>query len=793
MRKAMPEIQKYSLIEKLREADNQLQGSPSLLGMSMLTYPNYINSMRSTMFTSHLKQFLNLLQPDFPLVFTNNENLVGKYSYGYKRAKHKLTVFRKIVKFEELVDTPRIYKLFTFDEEEQKYDVITRTVCEDLTENFGFEYNNGVIDGFQEGDIIEKDTVLYRSTSYDEDMNYSYGRNVMVMYTLDPYTSEDAAIASESMAKDFTSIETETMKIGLNNNDFLINLYGSKKEYKPLPDIGEMVSDRLAVVRRQYNNQLLFDFKDSSLREIHEGDDIYYIDKNVEIVDYTIYDNNDEEVDNPFYDQINKYLHAQQDYYQEIKETCEEIFDSGLAYTREIDYLYKRSKEMLDKSKKWKEDNVFGNMVIEITIKRNVPLAKGCKITGRYGNKSVISKILKDEEMPYTKDGRRVDLMINLLAIINRTTAFLLYEMFINNASYKIREKMRSLSFSEQEAMLFEYIGVLNEGQAQEMYEFYCKLPKKKRESYVLDAIENGIYIHQLPMWETKPIFYRCQALLQKYPFLCSDTIYIKKWGREYKVLTPQMIGEMYIMKLKQSDRRGFSARSTGALDTRSLPTRSFKSRSHLERISTTCVRFGEFESLNFSIGMPSIDIALFHALYRTSIKGRKDIVRGMFEEEGVVQLIDPFYTSRVAEQFQVILKGLGIGLDFIDDDDAVRAYDDTVISQHDIDGQSYLCTEYQALLLERAVEIRNEILQKNPILTESMLQEMIEKEMKSKKYINGPLNEELDGFEIRLKEELDREYERQMAACNPVEENPESEEGILVMDSLVEDKEAVN
>ena len=48
-------------------------------------------------------------------------------------------------------------------------------------------------------------------------------------------------------------------------------------------------------------------------------------------------------------------------------------------------------------------------------------------------------------------------------------------------------------------------------------------------------------------------------------------------------------------MKLKQSDRRGFSARSTGALDSKSLPTRSFKSKSHLERISSSCIRFGEW------------------------------------------------------------------------------------------------------------------------------------------------------------------------------------------------------
>ena len=142
----MAEIQKYSLTEELRKADESLQGSPSLLGMTMLTYPNYINSMRSTMFTSHLKQFLNLQNPEFPYVFTNNENLVGKYSSGYKKAPNDLKVFRKVAKFDDIIDNPRIYKLFVFDKETNKFDVIERKVCEDLTENFGFDYINDVID-----------------------------------------------------------------------------------------------------------------------------------------------------------------------------------------------------------------------------------------------------------------------------------------------------------------------------------------------------------------------------------------------------------------------------------------------------------------------------------------------------------------------------------------------------------------------------------------------------------------------------------------------------------------------
>ena len=97
-------------------------------------------------------------------------------------------------------------------------------------------------------------------------------------------------------------------------------------------------------------------------------------------------------------------------------------------------------------------------------------------------------------------------------------------------------------------------------------------------------------------MWETMPIFYRCMNLRKAFPFLKMDDVYINKWGRKIKTLSKYWIGSMYCMKLKQSDRRGFSARSTGALDTKSLPTRSFKSKSHQERISSSCIRF---KSLN--------------------------------------------------------------------------------------------------------------------------------------------------------------------------------------------------
>lgn len=769
----MPEIQKYSTRERLLESDAELQGDPSLLGITMLTYVNYINSMRSTMFGNHAKQAINLLYPDTPEVFTNNENLVGKYSDGYLKAGHKMSVFRKVEKYKDILDHPRIYYLFVFDEEDKKFDVIERKVCENLTENFGFDYNNDYIDSLKEGDVINEGDVIYKSYSYDADMNYGYGKNVTTIYTLDPYTSEDAAVISESLNKQLVSVEVDEVSINLNNNDFLVNYYGDKNHYKPLPDIGETVSDILAISRRQFNNQLLFDFKDSSLQKRLEGDQTYYVGKDEEILDITIFDNNPEPITNPFYEQINKYIKEQNKFFQEVIDTIEEIKETGYEYTKNVDYLFKRASEMVDRKKRWKEkEKMFSNMEIKVLVHRKSKMTTASKFTGRYGNKSVVAKILPDDEMPYTKDGRRVDLMINLLAIINRTTSFVLYEMLINGSSYQVRQHLKTLNtLEEKEEELFRYINVFNEKQAKIMHKNYKKLKKKEKEQYIEDAINDGIYIHQLPMWETTPIFYRCQNLFKEFPYIMKNDLYVRKWGREYKVLTKYFVGDMYVIKLKQSDRRGFSARSTGALDSTSLPTKSTKSKNHLDRISTSCIRFGEFESFNFSIGIYPEDIALFHALYRTSIKGRKDLVSMMFaDDDEKPKLISSTYTSRIAEIFQVILKSMGIELEFYDESDEVVSYNTTELKDHHIENKVYICTDYQFYLIKKIEKIKKEILQVFPVITRSNLIELIESELTRRHIIDTCMEDELGpDLTKRIEEEMD-------AYCAKVKEEEEAE-----------------
>ena len=722
----MPEIKKYSIQQELKEADEKLMDDPSLLGMTMLTYPTQINAMRATMFTSHLKQFLNLKNAEIPLVFTGTENMVGKYSSGYKRTKHKLEVYKKISKFDDLLDNPFYYYLFVYDKTLNRYDVIFRKPYESLTENFGYQYLDDVIDSFKEGDTINENTVLYHSTSYDEDMNYGYGANITVAYCLDAFTSEDGAVISESVAKKLTSVEVDEINIGLNSNDFFINKYGDDEDYKPLPDLGEVVSDVLCGTRRQYNNQLLFDFKDSNLKEIHEesGDQPYFIQKNEMIVDYVIYNNQEEIVDTPFNKQVNKYLRSQNRFYRKIIKTCEAIINSGEDYSNDIDYLYKRASEFLDSQTKWQdsEGRRYSSMEIKVQTVRNAPMSKGSKFAGRFGNKSVVSEIRPDEDMPYTKDGRRVGILLSLLSIVNRTTAMVLFETFINGASYQTRLAMNAMkTLEEKENILFDYIHTLNEKQEAKWHSLYRKYSKKNKEKYIEGAINDGILVHIPPIGDKTPLFYRCQNLIEKFDYLKPDILYIKKYGREMKCLSKCWIGEQYIIKLKQTGRRGFSARSTGAVDLVSLPTRSFKSKNHLEQKSTSCIRFGEFETFGFSIGVLSEDIALFHALYRTSILGRKNFIDYMFSDDNdpnAILKIKDVYTSRVAEVFSVILKSLGMAIRFVDEKTKPHIVSDSNISAHRINEKVYICSDYQFYIIQNIYDIRERILQKYPIIT---------------------------------------------------------------------------
>ena len=657
------------LKQRLEEMDEQFYGKDDIFGMTLLTNPGYISSARNIMFTNHLKQLLNLLNPDFPRVFTNYENIVGENSTGIQRARHNWVIEDKIYKFEE---NNHLYMLFVYDPDEDFYDVIQKKNVENLTEKFGFSYNNEFMDKLEVGDRVDKGEVMYKSTSYDEDNNYCYGKNATFMYLMDNDTIEDAVKVRKSFADELLNTEVETVQISLNDNDILCNIYGDDDNYKAFPDIMEKVVDKTVCAKRRiFNNQLLYDFKKSNLKKIDYSNDVLYFCDGV-VNDITIYCNKniDEIPDNPLYSQIKRYYKNELRYYEELYEKSKEILESGSKYSRDVDYVYKKSKEILDEQYKWKESDgsVFSNMVLQFEIARPVKLSVGSKVTGRYGNKGVVSVIEDDENMPFMENGKKVDVIFNPLGVPNRLNLFQLIEQSINFITDNVAEKMKTMkSNSEREKLLFDIIGRFNHKQSVALKEFYDNLDKKQKKAFYEQIYDNGIYIHIPPFWEDKAMFDTLSEIYDDYPWIQPYRVFINKFGRTIPMMNKMVVSEMYVMKLKQTAHKGFSVRATGSISKKGVPEKSDNAKKNKTAFKDTPVKLGIDENLNLMICSEAREIAKLHMFYRNSVKGRKDLGKALMTNMDTIEdfKLDNDIKNRNVEILQAYFKAMGLKLEF--------------------------------------------------------------------------------------------------------------------------------
>lgn len=170
----------------------------------------------------------------------------------------------------------------------------------------------------------------------------------------------------------------------------------------------------------------------------------------------------------------------------------------------------------------------------------------------------------------------------------------------------------------------------------------------------------------------------------------------------------------------------------------------------------------GEYEDLNFSIGIFPEDIAIFHSLYRTSIKGRKDLLNAMFtsDGEGIIKM-DRTYKSRVNEIFNVTLKSMGIQVEFVNEENEVPILSKTNVSEHELNGTTYICSDYQMFLIKRLAKIREEILLDNPVITKEDLDKLVNERLKKDKQIAYDYKDDLKKLKIDVEKENKLVYEK--------------------------------
>ena len=89
------------------------------------------------------------------------------------------------------------------------------------------------------------------------------------------------------------------------------------------------------------------------------------------------------------------------------------------------------------------------NNLIRVTVKTEEPAQVGDKITGRHGNKGIITKIIPESEMPEDKDGNRPDILLSPLGIVSRINPGQLYETVAGKAASKAGKVVKIKPFAE--------------------------------------------------------------------------------------------------------------------------------------------------------------------------------------------------------------------------------------------------------------------------------------------------------------------------------------------------------
>jgi DNA-directed RNA polymerase subunit beta len=119
----------------------------------------------------------------------------------------------------------------------------------------------------------------------------------------------------------------------------------------------------------------------------------------------------------------------------ENEKTMAQIEGMGKTFDEAIDNLKQRFENKVEKLQRGDElpPGVMKMVKVFIAVKRKIQ--PGDKMAGRHGNKGVVSRIMKIEDMPYLEDGTHADIVLNPLGVPSRMNVGQILETHLGWAS----------------------------------------------------------------------------------------------------------------------------------------------------------------------------------------------------------------------------------------------------------------------------------------------------------------------------------------------------------------------
>jgi hypothetical protein len=468
-------------------------------------------------------------------------------------------------------------------------------------------------------------------------MNYGYGRNANIGYISCTEVTEDGCAISESFAKSLQYVTIHTIEVSINTNEILINIMGNddigpSALYKAFPDIGGSTTAGILCSKRHIVNKAFrSSMEDSSLRNIGVDDMTYFGQGQVVGIDIC-YNKTINDLPNALaYGQIKYYYQEQQDYYYTLKKELGAIIrQHPTAVSYSLRHIFHRAEDLTSGKSIVNGRSEFENMTIIFTLFNVECAGKGSKITGRYGEKSVIGTIFRDEDMPVNEYGVHLDLILSPQGVIGRLNTGQFIEEELTFIAENIIRELNTHRVPLQLGMpiLLEFIKDVNTEQFKHLHTFLASCTMEQQQDFYHEILEAGcIPIHQPPYWDNVRID-ELRALYAKYPY--------QRYRFTYKGVTINnrvIMGKKYIILLKQTTRSKYMVRSVGSQSLLGHPSKSMRFKKHNIPYSDTPIRIGEMELIELCMMNDSEEIASFLMAYANSSTDREEFVKMIFAD----------------------------------------------------------------------------------------------------------------------------------------------------------------
>ena len=351
---------------------------------SLIPFLEHDDATRALMGANMQRQALPLLTTEAPFIGTGVEYIAAKDSGAVVVAKADGIV--------EYVDGKKIIVKNAKGQDIYNLDTFERS-------NQGETANHRPI--VRTGDKVKRGQVIADGPSTDMG-ELALGKNVVVAFmTFNGYNFEDAVIMNERLVKDdvYTSLHIEDYEIQCRDTKL-----GPEEITRDIPNIGEEARKNLdenGIIRIG--------------TEVKEGDILVG-----KVTPKGMADLTSEE----------KLLHAI------FGEKTREVRNSSLVVPHGGEGIVHDVKVF---TKEDSDDLPSGvSKVIRVYIIQKRKIQVGDKMSGRHGNKGVISLILPQEDMPYLPDGTPVDIMLNPQGVPSRMNIGQILELHLGMAAKKL-------------------------------------------------------------------------------------------------------------------------------------------------------------------------------------------------------------------------------------------------------------------------------------------------------------------------------------------------------------------